>query len=71
MINLLFVHRFFDCIVILIVQLPIRRGVVGPTLMIEEAGRQKVNHGVKLLRECLNCFEYMKLLLVVGGSRIL
>jgi len=28
-------------------QKPIRRGVVGPTLMVEELGRRKVNNGVK------------------------
>lgn len=27
-------------------QKPIRRGVVGHTLMVEELGRRKVNHGV-------------------------
>ncbi|CAK7338509.1 unnamed protein product, partial [Dovyalis caffra] len=28
-----------------VVEKPIRKGVIGPTLMVEELGRRKVNHG--------------------------
>lgn len=33
---------------IFLLQKPIRKGVVGHTLMVEELGRRKVAHGVKL-----------------------
>jgi len=41
------------------VQKPIRKGIVGPTLMVEELGRRKVNDGVKLLHT--NLFAFTKL----------
>lgn len=37
------------CFLFYFVQKPIRRGVVGHTLMVEELGRRKVNHGVEAL----------------------
>ena len=40
---------FVFLILVYLVQKPIRKGVIGHTLMIEEAGRQKVNHEVKFL----------------------
>lgn len=39
----------FSTIKVFSVQKPIRQGVVGPTLMVEELGRRKVNNGVKYL----------------------
>lgn len=44
------------------VQKPIRRGVIGPTLMVEELGRRRFNHGVR------SCKFYMFILL---GSKFL
>nr|XP_023905476.1 uncharacterized protein LOC112017237 [Quercus suber] len=39
---------------------PIRRGVVGPTLMVEELGRQRVNHGDFYVIRFCNRLDEMK-----------
>lgn len=46
------------------VQKPIRKGVVGPTLMVEELGRRKVNDGVKFLHTILFAFTKLNWLYV-------
>lgn len=36
--------------IVSLVQNPIRRGVIGPSLMVEELGRRRVNGGVRIFQ---------------------